>query len=107
MRRSDKRKMSLPTKILLWVVGILFLLTVIAVIYVGAKIFITGDKIHNPLNRSHSELRSGKVNLKNGDPFTIALFGVDSDAERKQQGGGQRSDTIMILSINPKEKKQN
>ena len=64
MRRSDKRKMSLPTKILLWVVGILFLLTVIAVIYVGAKIFITGDKIHNPLNRSHSELRSGKVNLK-------------------------------------------
>ena len=30
---------------------------------------------------------------------------MDSDAERKQQGGGQRSDTIMILSINPKEKK--
>ena len=71
MRRSDKRKMSLPTKILLWVVGILFLLTVIAVIYVGAKIFITGDKIHNPLNRSHSELRSGKVNLKNGDPLQL------------------------------------
>ena len=62
------------------------------------------DKIHNPLNRSHSELRSGKVNLKEGDPFTIALFGVDSDAERKHQGGGERSDTIMILSINPKEK---
>ena len=50
-------------KILLWVVGILFLLAIIAVIY-GAKIFITGDKIHNPLNRNHSELRSGKVNLK-------------------------------------------
>jgi anionic cell wall polymer biosynthesis LytR-Cps2A-Psr (LCP) family protein len=33
------------------------------------------------------------------------LFGVDSDAERKAQGGGSRSDTIMILSINPKEKK--
>ena len=66
--------------------GNFILLTVIAVIYVGAKIFITGDKIHNPLNRSHSELRSGKVNLK-WRPFTIALFGVDSDAERKQQGG--------------------
>ncbi|MCM3499595.1 LCP family glycopolymer transferase [Staphylococcus capitis] len=105
MKRSDKRKMSLPTKILLWIVGVLFLLAVIAVIYICAKIFITGDKIHNPLNRSHSELRSGKVNLKEGDPFTIALFGVDSDAERKHQGGGERSDTIMILSINPKEKK--
>ena len=44
--------------------GILFLLAIIAVIYVSAKIFITGDKIHNPLNRNHSELRSGKVNLK-------------------------------------------
>ena len=64
MQRSDKRKMSLPMKILLWVVGILFLLAIIAVIYVSAKIFITGDKIHNPLNRNHSELRSGKVNLK-------------------------------------------
>ena len=65
MQRSDKRKMSLPDmKILLWVVGILFLLAIIAVIYVSAKIFITGDKIHNPLNRNHSELRSGKVNLK-------------------------------------------
>ena len=105
MQRSDKRKMSLPMKILLWVVGILFLLAIIAVIYVSAKIFITGDKIHNPLNRNHSELRSGKVNLKNGDPFTIALFGVDSDEKRKQQGGGERSDTIMVLSINPKEKK--
>ncbi len=107
MKRSDKRKMSLPTKILLWIVGVLFSLAVIVVIYICAKIFITGDKIHNPLNRSHSELRSGKVNLKEGDPFTIALFGVDSDAERKHQGGGERSDTIMILSINPKEKKQN
>ena len=44
MQRSDKRKMSLPMKILLWVVGILFLLAIIAVIYVSAKIFITGDK---------------------------------------------------------------
>ena len=79
MKRSDKRKMSLPTKILLWI-GVLFSLAVIVVIYICAKIFITGDKIHNPLNRSHSELRSGKVNLKEGDPFTIALFGVDSDA---------------------------
>ena len=33
MQRSDKRKMSLPMKILLWVVGILFLLAIIAVIY--------------------------------------------------------------------------
>ena len=105
VRRTEKNRMSLPAKILVWFVGILFILALLAMIYVIAKIFITGDRIHNPLNRDYSHLRNGKVNLKNGDPFTIALFGVDSDAERKAQGGGSRSDTIMILSINPKEKK--
>lgn len=44
------------------------------------------------------------MNLDNGDPFTIALFGVDSDAKRDAAGGGQRSDTVMVLSINPQKK---
>jgi anionic cell wall polymer biosynthesis LytR-Cps2A-Psr (LCP) family protein len=30
---------------------------------------------------------------------------IIANSERKAQGGGSRSDTIMILSINPKEKK--
>ena len=97
--------MNLPLKIFLWMFGILVLLAIIAVIYVAAKIFITGDKIHNPLDRSHSALRSKNVNLSKGEPFTIALFGVDSDAKRKQANDGQRSDTIMILSINPSKQK--
>ena len=105
MRREERNKMSLPKKIFLWVFGILVLLAIIAVVYVAAKVFITGNKIHNPLDRSHSELRDKNVSLKDGDPFTIALFGVDSDAQRKKNGGGERSDSIMILSVNPKEKK--
>lgn len=40
--------------------------------------------------------------MSNGDPFTIALFGVDSNAQRKSENDGERSDTIMLLSINPK-----
>lgn len=105
MKRSSKSKMSLPKKIFLWVFGILVILAIVAVVYVAAKIFITGNKIHNPLDRNHSELRDKKVSLNDGDPFTIALFGVDSDADRKKKGGGERSDSIMILSINPKTKK--
>ena len=89
MQRSDKRKMSLPMKILLWVVGILFLLAIIAVIYVSAKIFITGDKIHNPLNRNHSELRSGKVNLKMGSIY-YCTFGVDSDEKQSNKAVGTK-----------------
>ena len=51
-------KNEFTVKNLLWMFGILVLLAIIAVIYVAAKIFITGDKIHNPLDRSHSALRS-------------------------------------------------
>lgn len=99
MNRSEKnKKMGLPTKVFLWFIGILVMLALIAVIYLGYKIFSVGGSIHNPLDRDKN------VNLDDGDPFTIALFGVDSNAERNANGGGQRSDTIMVLSVNPEKK---
>ncbi len=52
--------MSLPKKIFLWVFGILIILAIVAVVYVAVKIFITGNKIHNPLDRNHSELSNRK-----------------------------------------------
>ena len=99
-----QKKMGLSKKIVLWFFGILVLLALIAVIYLGFKIFSVGGSIHNPLDRNKSSLRDKDVNLNNGDPFTVALFGVDSDAKRTANGGGQRSDTIMVLSINPQKK---
>ncbi|MDW4479686.1 LCP family protein [Staphylococcus saprophyticus] len=105
MNRSEKnKKMGLPTKVFLWFLGILVLLALIAVIYLGYKVFSVGGSIHNPLDRDKSSLRDKNVNLDDGDPFTIALFGVDSNAERNANGGGQRSDTIMVLSVNPEKK---
>lgn len=107
MRRTEdpKRKMGTVPKVLLWVFGILVLLAVVAAIYLAVKIFAVGGNIHNPLDRSKSELRKEKVDLNKGEPFTIALFGVDSDAQRKSENDGERSDSIMILSINPDKKK--
>ncbi|MFF7955461.1 LCP family glycopolymer transferase [Staphylococcus saprophyticus] len=105
MNRSEKnKKMGLPTKVFLWFIGILVMLALIAVIYLGYKIFSVGGSIHNPLDRDKSSLIDKNVNLDDGDPFTIALFGVDSNAERNANGGGQRSDTIMVLSVNPEKK---
>ncbi|MCS4486045.1 LCP family glycopolymer transferase [Staphylococcus americanisciuri] len=86
------------------IIAILFILAVIAVAYLAIKLFAVGGAIHNPLNREHSELRSSTVDLSKGEPFTIALFGVDSNEERASAGGGERSDTIMLLSINPDKK---
>ncbi|KGF28138.1 MULTISPECIES: LCP family protein [Staphylococcus] len=100
--RKTHRRMSLPVKIITWFIGILVVLAIVASIFVVASIFITSGKIHNSLNRQYSELRSKNVSLSNGDPFTIALFGVDSNAQRKSENDGERSDTIMLLSINPK-----
>lgn len=103
MQRPDKKKHS-SSKIMKWVISILVVLAIVAVAVIAATILITGNKIHNPLHRQQSELRSHNVNLRNGDPFTIALFGVDSNAQRKSTNDGERSDTIMILSVNPKKK---
>ena len=55
MRRTHRR-MSLPVKIITWFIGILVVLAIV-VNFVVASIFITSGKIHNPLNRQHSELR--------------------------------------------------
>ncbi|GEP85126.1 transcriptional regulator [Staphylococcus piscifermentans] len=106
MRRSEnpKRKMGTVPKVLLWGLGILVLLAVIAAIYLAFKIFAVGGSIHNPLDRNKSELRKEKVDLNKGEPFSIALFGVDSDAQRKSEGDGERSDSIMVLSVNPEKK---
>ncbi|UXR33403.1 LCP family glycopolymer transferase [Staphylococcus simulans] len=106
MKRTDKpgRKMGLVPKILLWAFGILVILALVAAIYLAIKIFAVGGKIHNPLDRDKSELRKEKVDLNKGDPFTIALFGVDSNEKRQSEGDGQRSDSIMVLSINPDKK---
>lgn len=103
-RSKKNKKMGLPTNLILWFFGILVLLALLAVIYLGFKIFSVGGSIHNPLDRDKSSLRDKDVNLDHGDPFTVALFGVDSDAKRDAEGGGQRSDTVMVLSINPQKK---
>nr|WP_285848584.1 LCP family protein [Staphylococcus equorum] len=103
-RSKKNKKMGLPTKLILWFFGILVLLALLAVIYLGFKIFSVGGSINNPLDRDKSSLRDKDVNLDDGDPFTVALFGVDSDAKRDAEGGGQRSDTVMVLSINPQKK---
>lgn len=105
MRRTHRR-MSLPVKIITWFIGILVVLAIVASIFVVASIFITSGKIHNPLNRQHSELRSKNVSLSNGDPFTIALFGVDSNAQRKSENDGERSDTIIFFLLTLRNKLQ-
>jgi polyisoprenyl-teichoic acid--peptidoglycan teichoic acid transferase len=57
------------------------------------------DNIHDPLDRGEfSAQREAKPELDGEDPVSILLLGVD--AEDGERG---RSDTIMVLTINPAE----
>lgn len=72
-------------------------------IYAFAKFNSLNKSINKPLGRSHSQLRH--KNLKDGDPMTVVLYGIDDDAQRQQENLGQRSDSIVLMSINPKDNK--
>ena len=104
MRRTHRR-MSLPVKIITWFIGILVVLAIVASIFVVASIFITSGKIHNPFKQTTFRIEIENVSLSNGDPFTIALFGVDSNAQRKSENDGKEVTQLCFL-LTPRNKLQ-
>lgn len=104
MSRKNKKKLSTPVKWLLIIVGILLLIAIIFIGYLAFQLFGLNNSINSPLDREKSDLRNESVK-KDGTPISIALFGIDSDEVRKAEGGGERSDSIILLSINPDKKK--
>ncbi|HHY74242.1 MAG TPA: LytR family transcriptional regulator [Bacillus bacterium] len=56
----------------------------------------TVESIHEPMQREKSEKRQEKVTLDKKEPFSVLLLGVDERA-----GDKGRSDTIIVMTINP------
>jgi len=80
--------------------GFIFLLIIGAGTYgftVYNSVAGTIQKTHAPLKRSESEQRV--INLAEGDPFSILLFGVD-----QREGDRGRPDSLILLTANPKDK---
>ncbi|WP_419795817.1 LCP family protein [Staphylococcus equorum] len=98
-----KKKKSLTKKIVVTVIIVLAILVILVAAFIFYKLFSLNNTINNPLDREHSELRDKP--REKGDPISIVLFGIDDDEVRKQENGGQRSDSIVLLSINPEHKK--
>ncbi|MBF2758161.1 MULTISPECIES: LCP family protein [unclassified Staphylococcus] len=98
-----KKRKSKLFKILLTIFIVLLILAIVAGIYIFTKIHSLSDNITTPLGRDKSELRDKPT--KDGDPMTVVLYGIDDDSQREQQSMGQRSDSIVLMSINPKDKK--
>ncbi|WP_423410820.1 LytR family transcriptional regulator [Heyndrickxia sp. MSNUG] len=83
--------------------GIVILLLVIGV---GASAFtvynsLTSavDTMHQPIKRDKSEKRQDPVTLDKKQPFSVLMMGVD-----KRKGDSGRSDTLIVLTVNPNTK---
>lgn len=98
-------RLSRGKKIILGIVGVIFALTLI-VVGVGAKVYFdvkgSVDNTYESVKRTQPN-RKKEVDLKNQEPFSVLLLGIDTgDLGRTEQG---RSDTMMIATVNPRDKK--
>lgn len=102
-RRKEKKK-KWP-KILL----IILLLFGLVLSYLYVRVRMTSDSIHRDLSEEeyqkeeHEGRVNGKVNLQKKEPFSILLMGIDTGDKGRIDRG--RSDTMMLLTVNPKNKK--
>ena len=56
----------------------------------------TVAEMHEPIGRKISVMRDVEVIFKKQDPFSVLLLGVD-----EREGDGGRSDTIVVMTVNP------
>lgn len=86
-------------KVILWV-SISFAVVCFIGIIMMSKIYgdikETADNVYLPLEKEVSPMRDEPIDVKNLEPFSMLVLGVD---EREEDGG--RSDTIIVLTVNP------
>ena len=56
----------------------------------------TAENVYLPLEMEVSPMRDEAIDVKELDPFSILVLGVD-----EREGDGGRSDTIIVLTVNP------
>lgn len=95
--RSDKPIKKKRTW--LRVTGIVLLLLIIGI---GAYIYTVWhslnkavDTMHEPVDRVTSK-RDSSLSLKSKEPFSVLMLGVD-----ERDGDSGRSDTIIVMTVNP------
>ncbi|WP_453997480.1 polyisoprenyl-teichoic acid--peptidoglycan teichoic acid transferase TagU [Bacillus nitroreducens] len=68
-------------------------------LYLYNSVQQTVDTMHQPIDREKSEKRAETVEFKEKHPFSVLVMGVDQRA-----GDRGRSDTLIVLTVNPNEK---
>ncbi|MCL6572343.1 MAG: LytR family transcriptional regulator [Bacillus sp. (in: Bacteria)] len=102
--RSKKRKLKLRK----WVkvTGTILLIMLIGGGVYGSTVYSSLKNavatMHQPIERKQSEKREEPVTLKEKEPFSVLMLGVD-----EREGDKGRSDTMIVLTVNPNNKSVN
>ena len=101
MTRVSRKKKRFKKwhKITLSILAILFLLVAGFVGYTFYTVNKALSTMHEPIDRDFSDLRTGKVQLGDQEPFSILLIGIDKEEGNLEKG---RSDSLIVLTVDPK-----
>ena len=93
--RSRKRKPKWQK-----ITGFILLIVLVSGVVYGFTVYnsltTAVEQMHEPLDREQSEKRQEPIMLAQKDPFSVLMLGVD-----EREGDRGRSDTIIVLAVNP------
>lgn len=102
MRQTRRSGMHPVFKVIIALLLIFILIVGGLIAYVYFQIRSTANNMYDAeFEGSQSNLREAQVELSEGEPVSVVLFGTDDDEARNEVMMGQRSDTIMVVTLNP------
>lgn len=93
-RVNRKKKKKWPW--IIGTIGVLFLGIILYGFMIYKGLTDTAKEIHEPIDREISEKRHEPVVFEKQEPFSVLVLGVDERA-----GDSGRSDTIIVMTVNP------
>ncbi|MDN6195227.1 MAG: LCP family protein [Atopostipes suicloacalis] len=94
LKQKNKKKMILETVLSIFILLAIFLGA--ATGYYGSKVLSFLDTISEEEVQDDKEVAQNTEQIKNADPFSVLILGVDQEDE-----GASRSDTIIVATLNP------
>lgn len=97
MRSTTKKRKRNRWLLVTLIVSLLIILGIGVYAYTVYHSLTTAvDTMHKPIERKVSEKRTEEITLEKKEPFSALVLGVD-----EREGDKGRSDTIIILTVNP------
>jgi len=96
MERTQKKKKRTWLRVIGIMLGLMVLGGGAYVYSVYQSVTNTAEAIHEPIKREKSEKRVEELELVEKEPFSVLMLGVD-----EREGDRGRSDTMIVLTINP------